>query len=324
MHGRPQTYGLERHIEYIGGGTNLFRTEHFAQPKALQPGDELASGHKVWEVGESYNGGVLLKLDDFQNLTVPSRIPLLLAGGENGKLPLELEVGDILETGEVVLDGPTQFESDHARFRSDKKRAGITITGGSNGVTLSVHRDLIIATSVEKYPPAPETLFGGFVIRETLKMGAAARKHLPNYGRLDVQSERDRIAGIFEVVASLKQTALEQRLAYQETLSHIEAQCKELKGVQMLVTGRLQGRANIAISGKDPQAWLQDELVQISSASVYVNQGQGLRLDALQPFIAFTGFLVKSGEQVSAVIRPGEFGVSVAYPDDANDTQGQA
>ena len=76
-------YGIEEHVRYYDGtGTNMLRTEHVAQPSALQAGDILATGDKLLSPPrEAGNGGVWLHLSggrDGHWIDVPARIPLAL------------------------------------------------------------------------------------------------------------------------------------------------------------------------------------------------------------------------------------------------------
>lgn len=70
-----------------GNGANMLRTVRLSQPKALRPGDVLASGCRVLEYPrEGGNGTVLIKLTGGHRgswIGVPGRIPIALLTQED-------------------------------------------------------------------------------------------------------------------------------------------------------------------------------------------------------------------------------------------------
>lgn len=86
-------YGLQEHLREYGNGDNLLRTDRLAQPKALKPGDILATGDEVLsEPREGGNGSVLVHLTgglDGHWIGVPGRLPIALLTPEDGA-PTEL------------------------------------------------------------------------------------------------------------------------------------------------------------------------------------------------------------------------------------------
>ncbi|MCA9334099.1 hypothetical protein KC963_03550 [Candidatus Saccharibacteria bacterium] len=308
-------YGLETHIENYGDGSNMLRGETFGQPRTLSPGDVLANGLEIAEHwSEEGNGGVGLHFADGTKRVVASRIPLLLAGGTNGKYPLDLEAGDIFETGCVVLASPTEVGAEDPQFEESRREVKVSITGGLSGHSFGVPRDLMVALHGEAYPPSIETKFGAFVVDNVLKMGARARRNLPNYGRLDEQSEAARVASVFDAIATLRTTAQDEKAAYEATLGLLREQCEQLKGVELLVTGRLQGRGATRVYKDDPRSWVEDMLVEVTSASVNTYEGHGGLVAQHQPFIEFYGRSVEGDELVGAWIGVGELGVTVSDP----------
>lgn len=305
-------YGLEGHIKHYGG---MYRGEGFGQPRTLVPGDMLASGHEIAEEWlEGGNGGVCLIFADGTRRVVPARIPLSLSGGEPGKRPLDLIVGDILETGDVVLDPPRELDAEDPGFEGGRYEVEVVLTGGASGHSVSMPRDLFVAVHPEAYPPSTETRFGAFVVANVLKMGAKARRNLPQYGRLDYQSEPDRVAQVFGEISTLRATALAQKETYRDTLRLLGEQCELLKGVELLITGRLQGRNGTRVRKDDPMSRVVNMLVEVSSARVRSHEGEGGLVDQYVPFIEFTGWTIDDREMVVAWIGAGELGVSVEDP----------
>lgn len=314
MYFGTKPYGLEGLIEHRGVGA-MYRGENFGQPRTLVPGDVLASGHEIAkEWSEQGNGGVGLHFTDGTMRTIAARVPLLLAGGNDGKYPVNLESGDIFETGCVVLAEPTEIDTGDPSFQYQRSEVRLSLTGGISGHTVGVPRDLVIALHNEQYPPAPETDFGSFVISNTLGMGAYGRRNLPDYGRLDGQPEPERVANVFDRISALRATAIAERAAYQGTIELLEEQCKQLKGVELLITGRLQGRGGTMVGKDDPRAWVENMLVEVQSARVNTYEGHGSLVAGHLPFIEFHGWTVSNNELVSAWMGVGKFGVSVADP----------
>lgn len=320
MYFGTKPYGLEGYIEHHGDGSNMYRGETFGQPQTLNPGDVLANGLEVAEHwSEEGNGGVGLHFTDGTKRVVAARVPLLLANSTRGKYPVDLEVGDIFETGCVVLVPPSEVAADTPRFEGSRREIEVAITGGLNGHSIDMPKDLMVALHGESYPPSIETRFGAFVVDNVLRMGAKARKNLPQYGRLDNQTETDRIASVFESIATLRTTAQDEKAVYEGTLGLLKEQCEQLKGVELLVTGRLHGRGGTIVYKDDPKSWVENMLVEVTSASVNTYEGHGGLVAQHQPFIEFYGRSVEGDEMVGAWIGVGEFGVTVEDPNAQNE-----
>lgn len=314
MYFGTKPYGLEGYIEHQGDG-NMYRGETFGQPRTLNSGDVLANGLELvcgWS--EEGNGGVGLHFTDGTKRVVAARIPLLLRGGTSGKYPSDLEVGDIFETGCVVLAPPAELDIEDPDFESNRSEVDVTITGGLSGATIGMPKDLMVALHGETYPPSTETTFGAFVVDRVLSMGAVARRNLPQYGRLDSQPESERVAGIFNKISALRIAAQTEKAAYESTLELLKEQCEQLKGAELSITGRLFGRGGMRIYDDDPRSWVEDMLVEVTSANVNTYKGYGDSVARHQPFIEFYGYTVEENEPVGAWIGVGEFGVTVKDP----------
>lgn len=302
----------------------MYRTEVSSQPRALQTGDVLANGLELatawYEVG---NGGVGLGFTDGTSRVVAARIPLLLKGGHFGKLPGELAVGDILETGDVVLAPSSPIDQDDVDWESSRHEVSITINGGLDGATIGVPEGLIIALSSESYPPSQDTAFGRFVVEQALSMGAKARRHLPFYGRLDGTPELERMRTVSENIEALRAKAQAERAVYNNTLAELNEQCKQLRGIELVITGRLQGRGNVVVYSNDPRSLVEDLPIEITSASVNAGENHGGLVARHVPFIEFQGRTIEDDEHVSGWLGVGEFGVTAVVPEDQQPAQEQ-
>ena len=320
MYFGTKPYGLEGYIEHHGDGSNMYRGETFGQPQTLNPGDVLASGLEIAEHwSEEGNGGVGLHFTDGTKRVVAARVPLLLANGTRGKNPFDLEVGDIFETGCVVLAPPSEVDLEAHQFEGGRREIEVAITGGLSGHSIGMPKDLLVALHGESYPPSVETRFGAFVVDNVLRMGARARRNLPQYGRLDSQPEAARIASVFDNISALRSTARSEKAVYEGTLSQLREQCEQLKGVELLITGLLQGRGGTRVYKDDPKSRVENMLVEVTSANVNSYEGQGGLVAQHQPFIEFYGRSVEGDELVGAWIGVGEFGVTFEDPNAQNE-----
>lgn len=314
MYFGTKPYGLEGYIEHRGDGS-MYRGENFGQPRTLVPGDVLANGLEIAEGwSEEGNGGVGLRFTDGTQRVIAARVPLLLAGGEGGKYPLDLEVGDILETGCVVLAAPSEFDAEDPQFEDNRSEVEVSLTGGLSGHTIGIPKDLVVALHGETYPPSVETRFGAYVVDKVLKMGARARRNLPQHGRLDGQPESERVANVFDRISTLCTTAQREMTAYESTLGLLEEQCEQLKGVELLITGRLYGRGGTRVYEDDPQSWVEKVLVEVTSVNVKTFETHGGVMAQHLPFIEFYGRTVEGNELMGAWIGVGDFGVTVEDP----------
>ncbi len=80
-------YGYDKFLEKHGGGQNQLRTPYLSQPRALKPGDRLATGEQILSPSrEGFNGEVFIHLASHLPegiwLGVPSRIAIALLSEE--------------------------------------------------------------------------------------------------------------------------------------------------------------------------------------------------------------------------------------------------
>lgn len=173
-------YDQAQHIRVYGSGTNMYRTAEFAQPKALKCGDRLATGLTVErEPQDTGNGGVEIFLTNRVRRIVAPRIPLQLESDRAVVLPIDMQVGTILETGEVVIKDPTVIDPNDINYSLNRHEVCLTITGGIGGAPIGVPADLAIATYSETYPPDPSQPLGKYAIESVFKMNYRARQNLP-------------------------------------------------------------------------------------------------------------------------------------------------
>ncbi|HUC95726.1 MAG TPA: hypothetical protein VMR76_02075 [Candidatus Saccharimonadia bacterium] len=180
MYFGSELYGLESYIEHHGDGSNMYRTDEFGQPHTLRPGDVLATGLEIARFPfDAGNGGVGLRMDDSSERVVAARIPLQFLCDRPITLPAGLQVGNILETGCVVLSKPSRITEESEYFKRNRHEVQLNLTGGFNGHSIEVPEDLAIAILPELYPPEASSVIGKFTIENVFKMTAAARRNLP-------------------------------------------------------------------------------------------------------------------------------------------------
>lgn len=178
MYFGTKPYGLETFIEHSGDGSNLYRGETFTQPRALEHGDVLSNGWQVdGETFEAFNGGVGVNFTNGISRRVPARLPLQLMSETPGVLPMDLRVGQILQTGCVILE-PSYLSVSDPRSYPRQEEAAVTLTGGTYGGTISVPVDLEIATFDEAYPPSTNTALGAFAMQRVMKMHESIQESL--------------------------------------------------------------------------------------------------------------------------------------------------
>lgn len=88
-----EPYGYSEHMKRYGGGDNLLRTEHAAQPQALRPGDVLATGDRVLShPRRGFNGRVLVHMTGGTNgswISMAAHLPIALLA-KNDDVPPEM------------------------------------------------------------------------------------------------------------------------------------------------------------------------------------------------------------------------------------------
>ena len=183
MYTGTQPYDLDTYIARHGDGTNLYRGEDFAQPQALHDGDTLSNG---WQIAgkpfRAANSSVGLNFTNGKTRIVAPRLPLQLNSDRTGLLPGQLAVGQILETGCVVLAEPVAIGS--VEWHNGQQEVKVELTGGWEGHKVGAPDDLPLAVFEEVYPPSSSTTLGSFTLERTLGMHEVARRNLPQLGQL--------------------------------------------------------------------------------------------------------------------------------------------
>jgi hypothetical protein len=172
-------YGFIKHLEYHGSGRNLLRTERIVQPRALLPGDILATGEKVLSAPRTgYNSIVLVHLSGIPGkyterwTELAARLPLALnAPGETAdpdiertlkfSLPGKLQASDIIGDGDEVLADPCEG------FGEDTGNIILILTGGFEGHRIDVPPYVPIALLTEEDGPPAELWNHGLENRPT-------------------------------------------------------------------------------------------------------------------------------------------------------------
>jgi hypothetical protein len=179
MYSDKKSYGLNEYLRRHGDSSNRYRTETFAQPRALVDGDTLSNG---WQVSGNtfvgYNGKVGVNFTNGHSRLVASRLALQLAGNEGGILPERLRIGQILQTGCVVLGNPTRPNTVDEYTNQDE--ITIPLTGGRTGHNVNAPADLELAVFDEVYPPNIDRPLGAFALERVLSLDDSARIHLPS------------------------------------------------------------------------------------------------------------------------------------------------
>lgn len=186
MYFGTKPYDLEGYIRHHGDGSNMFRGKDFAQPRTLRDGDILSNGWRVvGEPEQGFNDSGLITFSNGLSRVIAPRLPLQLMSGGRGVLPGELRIGQILQTGCVILDTPKPLGSVERHDGQDEVE--IDITGGWEGHTVGVPSDIELAVFEEEYPPSSGTPLGAFALERTLGMREVARRNLPELGQLTME-----------------------------------------------------------------------------------------------------------------------------------------
>jgi len=126
--GEP-TYELEEYIDQkMGSGSNLVRTSHIVQPRAMKKGDVLATSEIVMDAPRGgYTMSVLVRLGRTGWVELAGRLPIALQGNENYKLPIELVENDRLATGCLIVKKPHCPEVDWTNIFLDRESCEIGV-----------------------------------------------------------------------------------------------------------------------------------------------------------------------------------------------------
>ena len=180
MYYSGESYGLAGFLVHQNDGVHCYRDDEagFAQPLTLRPGDLLATDtpEGFTEVIKCFpklgQSCMSMMLADGETITANIRTPLQLENARPITMPRSLQIGNILVTGEVVLDKPLNIDN----------FVWLMLKNGRASSLVKVPATIGIATLLELYPPDPTSLIGAFTIHETLKMQRKFRANLPNAG----------------------------------------------------------------------------------------------------------------------------------------------
>ncbi len=126
---------------------NQYRTETFSQPRAIRSGDKLANEWVVRGEGEPFTDihGLSLLFNGHPKRYVPARLPLQLRSIDeiHGVLPQDLSVGDVLQTGCIVLEPP--HPTDGSTRPTDQHDVVLNLSGGQRLQAVATPDDLELA-----------------------------------------------------------------------------------------------------------------------------------------------------------------------------------
>lgn len=138
-----KTNSLGWYRSQLGRANNRYRTMEFAQPRVLRSGEILSSGWKIYETPRDEASGVSLLFQEGRpERLIPPRLPLQLHGDVPGVLPQDLHVGDILQTGCVVLEPPYPVGQRHP---NDQQDIAVGLSGGQRVQTTMTPNDVELA-----------------------------------------------------------------------------------------------------------------------------------------------------------------------------------
>lgn len=146
----PEYFGGQRRPNGVLGtfGRNERRGETYAQPLTLKRGDELANGWQLrHDTINTIDGASILFRGNMKRY-VPQRLPLQLghAAVAEGVLPYDLHVGDVLQTGDVILAEPEEIETDLPfSDTEDQYNTRIYLSGGQRPQAIETPSDLYLA-----------------------------------------------------------------------------------------------------------------------------------------------------------------------------------
>ena len=128
--------------------------------------------------------------------------------------------------------------------------------------------------------------------------------------RLPIErSELEKPSEVFDAIAALRRGAQAHREAYLQSVGEMNELCKQLRGVEVLITGRLHGIGGTTVNGDSPNSQVERLHVRIGSARVDTYEGHGELITRNTPFIDLTAWTVEANELVCARLGVGDFGV---------------
>jgi hypothetical protein len=116
---------------------------------------------------------------------------------------------------------------------------------------------------------------------------------------------------VFTSIADTRETAQQRRAAYLESITTMGALCKQLRGVEVLLSGRIEGRSGARVRQDSPEATVDKLHVRIGDAKVETYESHGSHMDRFVPYISINAWSVEAGELICAQLGVGDFGVSV-------------
>ncbi|GEM_PF-6865272 len=131
----------------VGSNQNIDRGDTYSQPMALKKNDELSGGQRLIHDPRNTNDGVSILLKDDRKRYVPLRLALQLGDvTENAVLPQDLRVGDVLQTGCVVLAESVELTGEGPYCdTNDQFNVRISLSGGQRPQTIATPSDLYLA-----------------------------------------------------------------------------------------------------------------------------------------------------------------------------------
>lgn len=124
------------------------------------------------------------------------------------------------------------------------------------------------------------------------------------------KSEIENPGEVFDAIAALRVGAQAQRAAYRESIQGMNELCGQLRGVEVFLSGRLEGRGGTRVYRDDPNSVADRLHVRIGFARVETYEGDGGLITHNLPYINLTAWSVEANELVVAKLGIGEFGVS--------------
>ena len=115
---------------------------------------------------------------------------------------------------------------------------------------------------------------------------------------------------VFDAIAAIRAGAKTQRAAYQESMLKMNEVCKQLRGVEVLLTGQLHGRGGTRVYADDPSSKAERLHVRIGSVRIEDSEAIGEGVTRHLPFIDLTAWTIEGNELICARLGVGEFGVS--------------
>lgn len=131
------------------------------------------------------------------------------------------------------------------------------------------------------------------------------------------KSDLEKPGEVFNAIAALRLGARAQRAAYRESVREMGELCEQLRGVELLITGRLVGRGGTRVCGDDPMSQVERLHVRIGDARVETYEGDGQQVTHNLPYVTLTAWTVVTNELTVANLGIGDLGVSAEIAESA-------